>query len=84
MDLSGGIGQLKSMDPQELARLVEEMKLSTKKPETVLNLDEKDISIGLERLSRCLMEKVLCPKAINREAFRQQLPLILQAEKSDY
>ncbi|XP_075489324.1 uncharacterized protein LOC142528125 [Primulina tabacum] len=69
------------MDPEEIARLVNEMKLSRSDPKEIVNLEEAEIRIEEERLSRCLVAKVLLSKAINRDAFRQQLPRILQAER---
>lgn len=69
------------MDPEEFVQLVNEMKLSHSDPNEVVNLEEADARIGEERLSRCLVVKILSPKAINRDAFRQQMPRILRAER---
>lgn len=69
------------MDPDEIVRLVNEMKLSRLDPNEAVNLEEADLRIGEERLTRCLLAKILSPKAINREAFRQQMHRILQAER---
>ncbi|XP_073025065.1 uncharacterized protein [Primulina eburnea] len=69
------------MDPDEISRLVNDLKLSHNDPNDTVNLEEEDIKIGEERLLRCLVAKVLSPKAINRDAFRQQMPRVLQSEK---
>ncbi|XP_075515387.1 uncharacterized protein LOC142550031 [Primulina tabacum] len=69
------------MDPGEIARLVNEMKLSCTDPKEIVNLEEADVRIGEERLSRCLVAKVFASKTINREAFRQQMPRTLQTER---
>lgn len=69
------------MDPDEITRLVDKMKLSLTETEEQFLLDDSDIQIGKDRRSQCLVAKVFSPKAINREAFRQQMTRILQAEK---
>ncbi|XP_073014526.1 uncharacterized protein [Primulina eburnea] len=69
------------MDPDDIARLVNEMKLSRTDPNEVINLEAADVRLGEEQLSRCIVAKVLSPKTINREAFRQQMPRILQTER---
>ncbi|XP_075479285.1 uncharacterized protein LOC142520170 [Primulina tabacum] len=57
------------------------MKLSCTDPNEIVNLEEADVRIGEERLSRCLVAKVFSSKTINREAFRQQMPRTLQTER---
>ncbi|XP_073030649.1 uncharacterized protein [Primulina eburnea] len=69
------------MDPDEISRLVNEMKLSHNDPSDVVNLEETYIRIGEERLAQCLVAKVLSTKAVNIEAFRQQMPRVIQAER---
>lgn len=69
------------MDPNKIAWLLNEMKLSRSNPNKVVNLEEAEFRIGEEQLSRFLVAKVLSTKAINREAFQQQMPRTLQAER---
>ncbi|XP_075520620.1 uncharacterized protein LOC142553940 [Primulina tabacum] len=69
------------MDPDEIARLVNVMKLDYQNPHEAFTIEDEDIRIGAERLSCCLVAKILPFKVINEEAFRQQMPRILQSER---
>lgn len=70
------------MDPDEVTRLVNELKLS-KPPdsEKILTIDSDSLKIGEQRLENCLVAKVLSPKAVNLEVFKQQMPRILQTTR---
>lgn len=69
------------MDPEDISRLVKEMNLSTPRPNETLALNAAEAQLGAARIANILVAKVLSPKAINREAFRQQMPRILQANR---
>lgn len=70
-----------SMDPDEMIRRVNELKLSHDKNDLRIKLSNDLSHLGQERLSRCLLGKVFSPKAINRDVFRSQMPKLLQAQK---
>ncbi|XP_073151980.1 uncharacterized protein [Henckelia pumila] len=70
------------MDPDEVVRLVEELKISTcHEEEQTLTIDTDALQIGEQRTGSCLVAKIFSPKAINREAVISHLPRILQAIK---
>ncbi|XP_073016744.1 uncharacterized protein [Primulina eburnea] len=69
------------MDPDEISRLAEEMRLSAPKEKDTIILDDSETRIGHERLNNCLVAKILSPKAMNRETFHHQMPRILQASR---
>ncbi|KAK6164361.1 hypothetical protein DH2020_001225 [Rehmannia glutinosa] len=69
------------MDHEEICKRIENIKLSQKKNNPTITLDQGLRRKGEERLSNCLVAKVLSSKLINRDAFRQHLPRILRATK---
>lgn len=68
------------MDPDEVIRLVEELKLSSQlDADSVLKLGSEALRMGEERIGNCLVAKVFSSKAINRVAFVNHISRILQA-----
>lgn len=69
-----------AMDPDEVAHLVTELKLSSNsEKEPTLTIEDDALKIGEQRLGNCLVAKVFSRKEINRETFVQQISRILQA-----
>ncbi|XP_075499819.1 uncharacterized protein LOC142538372 [Primulina tabacum] len=69
------------MDPEEIARCVRSMQISSNNKKDPIVLPEDLASIGKNRLDSCLVCKIFSSKAVNRETFRVQMPRILQAKK---
>lgn len=69
------------MDPEEIARRVEAMKLISEDREVPVLIPEDLTLFGQKRLDRCLVAKVFLEKAVNRDTFRSQMPRILQSKK---
>ncbi|KAK6131095.1 hypothetical protein DH2020_035171 [Rehmannia glutinosa] len=69
------------MDPDDVARLLSDIKLLPSTDKEKLVLDDKTLKLGAEKSGRCLIAKVFASKAINREAFRQQMPRLLQTTR---
>lgn len=70
------------MDQEEIARRINNIKLSPDPDEGPLIIPTKLSDLGKQRLESCIVGKVLSKKAINREKFRIQMPRIIQAKKS--
>lgn len=69
------------MDPTEVTRLVEELKLSSRcEEDLVLQIGQEVLKIGEERIGKCLVAKIFSTKAVNRETFVNHIPRILQAK----
>ncbi|XP_073041941.1 uncharacterized protein [Primulina eburnea] len=66
------------MEPDDIARLVEEIKISNVDEPSII-LEEEDVRSSQTHLANCLAAKVISSKAINKETFRQQIGRILQA-----
>lgn len=69
------------MDPAEIARLVEELKLSNEAKEGQVELSLNLTAITHDRANKCLVGKIFAMRVVNREALRSQLPKILQARR---
>lgn len=69
------------MDPVDLSRLVETLKLSNEYMDNCIVLSPELSKLGYERVENCLIGKVFSSKTINRDTFRSQMPRILQACK---
>lgn len=70
------------MDPEEIAKLVKNLKLSQDKNKAHVVLTSDLDCLGRERLESCLVGKVFSSKAVNRETFRTNMPRILQGKKA--
>ncbi|GER48294.1 zinc ion binding [Striga asiatica] len=69
------------MDPIDIARLVEEMKKAKVAEKDKVVIESEVINREVDRMSRCLLVKVFSSKPINREVFKQQMPMILNLSK---
>ncbi|XP_073025102.1 uncharacterized protein [Primulina eburnea] len=70
------------MDPDDVARLVNDLKISRQPPDDPpLLIEAETLSIGEKCIDHCLVAKIFSSKAINRDAFITQIPRILQANK---
>lgn len=68
------------MDPNEVTRLVEELKLTSQSDvEPALTIGSEVLKKGEECIGNCLVAKIFSPKAINRETFVTHIALILQS-----
>lgn len=68
------------MDPDEIARLVEDLQNCPDVENKVINISHEAANAGRKNLAQSLVGKVFSAKAINRETLRTQLPRILQAK----
>lgn len=68
------------MDPNEIARLVEDLQNCPDVENKVINISHEAADAGRKNLAQSLVGKVFSAKAINRETLRTQLPRILQAK----
>ncbi|KAG6519595.1 hypothetical protein ZIOFF_023089 [Zingiber officinale] len=66
------------MNPDEMACLIAEMKLSHIIPCQKLQLKEEELKIGADRIGNCLVAKVMSVKAVNRDTFKQHMSRLLQ------
>ncbi|XP_073017758.1 uncharacterized protein [Primulina eburnea] len=70
------------MDPDKVVRLVTALKLSSSpNKDPPITFEADSLLIGEQRIGRCLVAKVFSSKAVNHEAFVNQIPRILQATK---
>ncbi|XP_073054833.1 uncharacterized protein [Primulina eburnea] len=69
------------MDPDEIARRVRSLQISSNNNKDPIIIPEELATIGKNRLDSCLVCKIFSSKAVNRETFRVQMPRILQAKK---
>ncbi|XP_073275452.1 uncharacterized protein [Primulina huaijiensis] len=65
------------MNPDEISRLVDKIKLSNHDDQKVILLEE-DWKLGRDRMANCLAAQVISVKNVNREAFRSQITRIMQ------
>ncbi|XP_073152092.1 uncharacterized protein [Henckelia pumila] len=65
------------MDPDQIARLVHEIKLSNPEDHKI-TIFYYDLKLGEERVAYCLAARVIAVKAINKEIIRAQIPRIMQ------
>lgn len=57
------------MDPDDIIRMVEKIKLQPDGYEPKLTFTEEEVQVGVHRARLCLATKVLSTKSINRETF---------------
>ncbi|KAK6123768.1 hypothetical protein DH2020_042488 [Rehmannia glutinosa] len=69
------------MDQEEILKCIANIKISNKAEKNTLTLEQELRQKGEERITKCLVAKILSSKLINRDTFRQHLPRILQAVK---
>lgn len=69
------------MDPEAIARLVEEMRLSKTDEESRVVIEWDVVRRETDRRNLCLLVKVFVNKPTNRELFRQKMPQILNLSK---
>ncbi|KAL6584706.1 hypothetical protein OROMI_003995 [Orobanche minor] len=69
------------MDPDEVARLVNELKLSTDTEAEVIDVSNTISLARSGKLSNHLVAKIFSTRVVNRDALRSQLPRILQLRR---
>ncbi|KAK6163027.1 hypothetical protein DH2020_002868 [Rehmannia glutinosa] len=69
------------MDPEDLAKLVEEMRKTKVTSEDKVKLGSDIVKRETDRIQGCLLAKVFSNKPIHRDTFKQQMPKILQTSK---
>lgn len=74
--------ELLSMDSDEIARRVEELKLSGGTTKAVVKIFAELNKVGNDRVKRCLVGKIFSERSMNRDTIRNQLPRILNAKRN--
>lgn len=69
------------MDPEEVARLVANLKLSTEAEHTTINITKEVTGSDRTRLSKLLVGKIFDNRVVNRETLRAQVLRILQCKR---
>lgn len=67
-----------AMDPCDVAKLVEELKLTSEAKEDGISLTPDLVALTHERAARCLVGKIFASRVTNRDVLRTNLPRILQ------
>lgn len=70
------------MDSDEIARRVEELKLSGGTTKAVVKISAELNKVGNDRVKRCLVGKIFSERSMNRDTIRNQLPRILNAKRN--
>lgn len=69
------------MDPDEIVRRVNNLKISSHRRGAPLILSTELANLGQQKLGSWLVGKVFSSKMVNRDTFRFQMPRILEAKK---
>lgn len=70
------------MDPEEVARLVADLKLSAEAKVTTINITKEVAESNKNRMRKLLVGKIFDNKVVNKETLRLQVPRILQCQRS--
>lgn len=70
------------MDAEEIAKLVEGLRVSADARERVVMITNEEAVRGRERIEKVVVGKIFSKKVVNRDTLRQNLPKVLKARAS--